>query len=46
MSLAWMGLATLFITLEKLPALGRYVSRPLGGCLVAASAVIAASSIA
>ncbi|MCY4541018.1 MAG: DUF2182 domain-containing protein, partial [Rhodobacteraceae bacterium] len=45
MSLAWMGLATLFITLEKLPALGRYVSRPLGGCLVAASAVIAASSI-
>ncbi len=46
MSLAGMGLATLIITVEKLPSLGRFVSRPLGGLLVAASVVVAIASLA
>jgi len=34
MNLLWMGLATLFMVLEKLPQLGRYVTRPLGAALI------------
>lgn len=30
MSLLWMGAATVLMTVEKLPALGRFVTRPLG----------------
>ncbi len=30
MNLTWMGLATLFMVLEKLPQLGRHVVRPVG----------------
>lgn len=37
MSLAWMGLATLLMALEKLPDLGRLVTRPLGVALIAAA---------
>jgi predicted metal-binding membrane protein len=37
MSLLWMGGAMLLMTLEKLPALGRHVTRPLGYLLLAAS---------
>lgn len=37
MSLLWMGAATLFMTLEKLPDIGKYVSRPLGVALSLAS---------
>ncbi|MBV7392739.1 DUF2182 domain-containing protein [Mameliella sediminis] len=34
MNLAWMGLATLFMVLEKLPAAGALVRRPAGGVLI------------
>lgn len=36
MSLAFMGLATVLMALEKLPDIGRWISRPLGLGLVAA----------
>lgn len=35
MSLLWMGLATLFMVIEKLPEVGHYVTRPLGAALIA-----------
>jgi predicted metal-binding membrane protein len=34
MNLLWMGAATLFMVLEKLPDLGRYLTRPLGTALL------------
>jgi predicted metal-binding membrane protein len=34
MSLLWMGLATLFMVIEKLPAIGHYVTKPLGVALI------------
>lgn len=38
MNLLWMGLATVVMTTEKLPLLGRYISKPLGViCLIAAA---------
>ncbi|PWE34429.1 metal-binding protein [Maritimibacter sp. 55A14] len=37
MNLAWMGLATLVMVLEKLPEIGRPVTRPLGLVLLAAA---------
>ena len=37
MSLLWMGAATLFMTLEKLPDIGKHLSRPLGVALSLAS---------
>lgn len=37
MNIAFMGLATLIMALEKLPEIGRYVTRPLGVLLIAAS---------
>lgn len=37
MSLAWMGAAMLLMAIEKLPALGRYLTRPLGGFLLLCS---------
>ena len=40
MSLAWMGLATLFMVLEKLPSIGHYVTRPMGGLLIAAGVLL------
>jgi len=36
MNLAFMGLATILMILEKLPELGRFVTRPLGVTLIAA----------
>ncbi|RVT84155.1 DUF2182 domain-containing protein [Rhodobacteraceae bacterium CCMM004] len=46
MSLAWMGLATLAMVLEKLPQLGHHVTRPLGAALVVAGlAVLAAAAV-
>lgn len=36
MSLAWMGLATLFMVIEKLPQIGHYVTKPMGFALVIA----------
>lgn len=42
MSLLFMGLATLVMTLEKLPDIGRWIDKPLGyGLFVAAAAVLA-----
>jgi len=40
MSLAWMGLATLFMVIEKLPDIGRYVTRPMGGVLILAGLAV------
>ena len=34
MNLAWMGLATFFMVLEKLPQVGHYVTKPMGFLLV------------
>ena len=34
MNLAWMGLATLFMVLEKLPQIGHRVTKPMGGRLI------------
>lgn len=34
MNLLWMGAATLFMVLEKLPAIGRHLTRPLGAALL------------
>ena len=39
MNIAWMGLLTIIITLEKLPDLGKYVSKPLGIVLIGASLI-------
>jgi predicted metal-binding membrane protein len=36
MNLMWMGAATLFMTLEKLPDIGRWLTRPVGFALIAA----------
>ena len=41
MSLLWMGAATLFMTLEKLPDLGRPLTRPAGFALLGAGAALA-----
>ena len=40
MNIAWMGLLTIIITLEKLPELGKYVSKPLGIVLMVSSVLI------
>jgi predicted metal-binding membrane protein len=37
MNLAFMGLATVIMVLEKLPDLGRYLTRPLGVALLCAA---------
>jgi len=44
MNLIWMGIATLFMVIEKLPDLGRFVYRPAGVALVAAAVYTAASA--
>ncbi len=36
MNLAFMGLATVIMVIEKLPDLGKYITKPLGGCLILA----------
>ncbi|MEL6121475.1 MAG: DUF2182 domain-containing protein, partial [Pseudomonadota bacterium] len=40
MSLLWMGLATLFMVIEKLPQIGHVVTRPMGGILIFAGLVV------
>jgi len=42
MNLAWMGLATLFMVVEKLPQVGHVVTRPMGFVLIAGSVLVAA----
>lgn len=39
MNVAFMGLATVIMIFEKLPDLGRFITRPLGGLLIAAGFV-------
>ena len=39
--LLWMGLATVLMCLEKLPEIGRHVSRPLGIALLGGAALLA-----
>ena len=41
MNLAWMGLATLFMVLEKLPQIGHYVVKPMGFALILGACVVA-----
>ncbi len=45
MNIAFMGLATLIMVIEKLPDLGRYVTRPLGGLLCAGAVVMLLSAL-
>ena len=45
MTLAFMGLATLIMITEKLPQIGRHVTRPLGGLLIAAGLTVGAIPI-
>ncbi len=45
MSLLWMGLATLFMVIEKLPDIGHRVTRPMGVVLVLAGLGLAAYAI-
>lgn len=45
MNLIWMGAATLFMTLEKLPDIGRWLTRPVGFALLAAGAFVALQSL-
>lgn len=40
MNLAWMGLATFFMVLEKLPQVGHYVTKPMGFALVLAGIAV------
>ncbi|MDA5555863.1 DUF2182 domain-containing protein [Shimia sp. MMG029] len=42
MSLLWMGLATLFMVLEKLPQIGHRVTKPMGVALIAGGGVLIA----
>jgi predicted metal-binding membrane protein len=41
MNLAFMGVATILMALEKLPAIGRWLTRPMGGALLAAAGIVA-----
>ena len=41
MSLLWMGLATLFMVIEKLPQIGHYVTKPMGILLIAGGIAVA-----
>jgi len=42
MNLAWMGIATFFMVLEKLPQIGHYITKPMGFALILGAAVVAA----
>lgn len=45
MSLAFMGIATVIMIVEKLPEIGRYISRPLGVALFAVAGWVAAAGL-
>ena len=45
MNLAWMGLATFFMVLEKLPQIGHRVTRPMGYLLIASGVALATTSL-
>ena len=42
MNMLWMGLATLFMVLEKLPQIGHRLTRPAGGLLIAGGLAVLA----
>jgi predicted metal-binding membrane protein len=42
MSLLWMGLATVFMVIEKLPQIGHYVTKPMGFALILAGIAVIA----
>ncbi len=46
MNLVWMGIATLIMTIEKLPDVGRWMTRPLGGAFLLASLLVGANNVA
>ncbi|MEO0751213.1 MAG: DUF2182 domain-containing protein [Pseudomonadota bacterium] len=45
MSLLWMGLATFFMVIEKLPQIGHIVTRPMGGILIIAGLAVLAQPL-
>ena len=45
MNIAFMGLATLIMVLEKLPEIGRWVTRPLGVILLGSASALAVASL-
>ena len=45
MSLAWMGLATLFMVLEKLPQVGHVVTKPMGVLLILGGMAVLAAPL-
>ena len=45
MNLVWMGIATLIMTLEKLPDIGRRLTRPLGVLFLVAAGLAAAGLV-
>lgn len=45
MNLIWMGAATLFMVMEKLPDLGRFLTRPAGYLLVTAAGATALAAV-
>ncbi len=42
MNLAWMGIATLFMVVEKLPQIGHYITKPMGFALILGAVAVAA----
>lgn len=46
MSLLWMGAATMLMTFEKLPQLGRYVTKPIGAVFLVAGGWFALQALA
>ena len=45
MNLLWMAAATLFMVLEKLPDIGRPLTRPMGAVLILSSGITAIQAI-
>nr|WP_241188270.1 DUF2182 domain-containing protein [Pseudohalocynthiibacter aestuariivivens] len=45
MNLAWMGLATLFMVIEKLPQIGHRVTRPMGLILIVGGLAVVATPL-
>jgi predicted metal-binding membrane protein len=45
MNLIWMGAATLFMVMEKLPDLGRVLTRPAGHLLILAAGATALAAL-
>lgn len=46
MSLLWMGLATLFMVLEKLPQVGHFIMKPMGFALIVAGGAVIGTGLA